>query len=315
MEIEPSAIQPRSRRRSACHHGGGAAVPLEDRRTRILIRVPWLQARTERKPKFVAANLTTEVTTAAASPLASLPDTREIPLPAAHIASPASHRPSYVRVDAPHATAPAPHSAAPAWSVPPQGKLAKLSRQPLIWAVAVVSTTIVVVTLLRSSDTPHSKRRKAPLINAAQQQFNAPSEHAPVGSAAAIATPSDDRVARRPEDADGSKKSRRGNASSAPLSSAIPDRSIAPQLSGLNRRSGINEPASISNGTDWPPSSSAGSVNSASDAPAGAFQVIDGPTLGQPPMSTVPVNQTHASENDEASAAARFTGNVHTTLR
>lgn len=327
MKSETATIQPRSRRRSAPSNEGIANFALHDPRTRVLIRVPFLKTGSNIiKAAPTAAHAAEATVPAAIAPIGDSRKPNEPSLPPAKTATPANESRSFLRVDAPHARTPTPHTTSPAWSGRADGWLARLPTQPLVWITAIISTTVVIVVLLRTGDRSNpGPKNPAPETNSAKREIK-PHEHQAPADSAAGKNLRDQRVAlhqQQPGSTKPKKLSRDGKTSSPPQVTA--DRTaLAPENRPLTRRGVMNEPAALPPDGNWsssaPVTNSTGAVNPDSTAPMPVFKVVDGPALGPPPVPANPAPQAvPTTTSDQPHAAAALTGKVehvdHTTRR
>lgn len=253
MKLEAATIQPRSRRRPAQRGERLVCTPVEDSRTRILIRLPWLGAAAEAKAASAPASKpaspmpvaeTAAKVSAVSTPAPAAAAPREPSTASAatsHVAPPPPIPRSTYRMDAAHPAVAAPHTASPAWSRP-QGRMAMLKRQPLVWTAAVVSMVVVVVFLVRSGGN-NSAAKSAPTESSVKAKKRVNSAEGTADKQAG-----DDRVARRQQGPASSKARKADRADGPALNAAatMPNQSTAGmEFPPLDRRAGMNSPASL----------------------------------------------------------------------
>jgi hypothetical protein len=312
MNSEQATIHPRSRRNPAYRAEKTTVAPVEDPRTRVLIRVPWIPARSEAKAKPAAEVAASVSSTQAALPPSSLGSTDTPPrLP--QVAAPIREPRSFVRFDSSHSALPAPHTAAPAWLEPSSGWLTKLSRQPTVWLTALVVTAVLIVFILRTGNNNSTSTNSAPSANSAKREVRKPTDQPPTDSAAET-KPARADVARRSLRAGSGKSKKRANqpVDDGPVfvapSPAAASNSSTPtsEQTGLNRRAGMNTPGSLNDSRDWQPNPPPVDLRGNSES----FQPIDGPSTALPAINAAPPADSSNGPRDGNPRAAWFTDSI-----
>ncbi len=311
MNSTMAAITPRSRRYSG-HRAESTPTPVEDPRTRVLIRVPWVKASHETKAKTASIqSVESPSSKTTVQHLGSLGSTA-IPSAQFRSAPQTTASQSFARIDAAHSVVPAPHMVAPAWLDRSKSWPIKLIQKPSTWITALFAVVMVLV-LFRNGNqvTPPI----APAANSVKREPKKASERKPVDSAAVDKHVHEDRIARSPS-TDAALGKPYGSTGPA---LASPSQSVAPNYSanfsdqpGLNRRAASNAPGALNEIQDWSSNpqviQSSGTPNPISNS--NGFQFNETPSHALPPIDAAPaVDQSHEN-SDSSSRAAWLPGTI-----